>query len=258
MPPPAANKPLSEQKKRILRDWIAAGAEYRTHWAFAPPEKSPPPAVHRSELTRNTIDRFILARLEAEGEGLTPAPEADRYTLIRRVYLDLVGLPPTPAEADASSHDPAPTPMNGWSIGCWPRRIMASAGRGAGSTWPATPTPTATKKTGRGRSGPIATGSSTRSTRTCRSTSSPSSNSPATCCPARRSPSAVATGFHRNTMLNEEGGIDPLEFRFYAMVDRVQRYRHGLARADPRLRPVPHAQVRSDPAPRLLPVDGAS
>ena len=63
-----------------------------------------------------------------------------------------------------------------------------------------------------------------------------------------RSSQRIATGFHRNTMLNEEGGIDPLEFRFYAMVDRVNTTATDLAGADRRLRPVPHAQVRSDPA----------
>ena len=68
----------------------------------------------------------------------------------------------------------------------------------------------------------------------------------------------VATGFHRNTMLNEEGGIDPLEFRFYAMTDRVATTGTAWLGPDDRLRPVPHAQVRPDPAPRLLPVHGAA
>ena len=68
----------------------------------------------------------------------------------------------------------------------------------------------------------------------------------------------IATGFHRNTMLNEEGGIDPLEFRFHAMTDRVATTGDGLARPDARLRPVPHAQVRPDPAPRVLPASWRS
>ena len=77
------------------------------------------------------------------------------------------------------------------------------------------------KKIGSVRSGPIAIGSSTPSTPTCRSIGSRSSNWPATCCPNATLEQRVATGFHRNTMLNEEGGIDPLEFRYYAVVDRI-------------------------------------
>ncbi len=116
---------------------------------------------------------------------------------------------------------PRQRPTRPWSIGCWPRPTMASGGRGAGSIWPAMPTPTAMKKIASVRSGPIAIGSSTPSTPTCRSTSLRSTNWRATCCPPRTSENRVATGFHRNTMLNEEGGIDPLEFRYYAVVDRI-------------------------------------
>ena len=106
MPPPTANKPLSEEKKRILREWIAGGAQYKAHWAFVPPKQAVPPRVTDFAWPRNAIDRFILARLESV--GLKPAPEADRYTLVRRVSLDLIGLPPTPAEADAFVNDKAP------------------------------------------------------------------------------------------------------------------------------------------------------
>ena len=105
--------------------------------------------------------------------------------------------------------------------GCWLRLTMASAGAGDGSTWLVTPIPTATRKTEPARCGPIATGCSARSTPTCPSTSSPSSSLPAISLPGATASQRVATGFHRNTMLNEEGGIDPLEFRFYAMTDRV-------------------------------------
>ena len=100
-------------------------------------------------------------------------------------------------------------------------RTTASAGRGPGSTWPATPTPTATASTPRARSGSTATGSSTPSTATCRSTRSRSSSSPATSCPARRLDQQVATGFHRNTPINQEGGIDLEQFRVESVVDRV-------------------------------------
>ena len=106
---------------------------------------------------RNPIDDFVLARLAQE--GLAPSPEADPYTLCRRVYLDLIGLPPTPEEADAFCAGCERRIVTSvWSIACSPRRITASAGRGAGSISPATPTPTATRRIATGASGRIATG----------------------------------------------------------------------------------------------------
>ena len=115
----------------------------------------------------------------------------------------------------------ARTPTRSRSTGCWPRRTTASAGAGTGSTRPATPTPTATRRTSRGRSGSTATGSSTPSTATCPTTSSSSSSSPATCCPSPTQDQIVATGFLRNSMINEEGGVDPEQFRMEAMFDRM-------------------------------------
>ena len=106
MPPPKSHKTLTEAQKGLLKAWIAAGAEYQAHWSFIPPKRTPPPAVTNEAWARNPIDRFVLARLEAE--GLKPAPEADRRTLARRVSLDLNGLPPDPAEVDAFVKDEAP------------------------------------------------------------------------------------------------------------------------------------------------------
>src|SRR5262245_32111142 len=100
MPPPGSHKTLTRQQKQILQRWISEGAEYQPHWAFVPPVRMPPPPTQQAGgVIRNPIDRFIQARLARE--GLTPAPEAPRDTLIRRVTLDLTGLPPTPAEVDA-------------------------------------------------------------------------------------------------------------------------------------------------------------
>lgn len=99
MPPPESNKTLSDTDKETLRQWIAEGAEYRQHWSFVPPRRSAPPVVKNEKWVRDPIDRFILAKLESE--GLTPSAEADRTTLIRRLTLDLTGLPPTPEEIDA-------------------------------------------------------------------------------------------------------------------------------------------------------------
>src|SRR5438132_2246226 len=87
MPPASANKPLSGEQKQILRRWIAQGAEYRPHWAFVPPKPSPLPKIKQADWPRNAIDDYILARLEAA--GLPASPQADPYTLVRRVYLDM-------------------------------------------------------------------------------------------------------------------------------------------------------------------------
>jgi hypothetical protein len=106
MPPPEANKPLSDTDKETLRAWIEQGADYQTHWAFVAPRRPALPAVKDGKWSRGPIDAFLLARIEAE--GLRPSPEADKTTLIRRLTLDLTGLPPLPAEVDAFANDPAP------------------------------------------------------------------------------------------------------------------------------------------------------
>jgi len=106
MPPPTSNRRLSDDQKRLLERWIAAGADYAPHWAFVPPVRPAVPAVSPSAWPRNDVDRFVLAALERH--GLAPSPEADRPTLIRRLHADLVGLPPTPEEVDAFVADADP------------------------------------------------------------------------------------------------------------------------------------------------------
>ncbi len=109
MPPAKTGKNLTPQQIETLRAWIDQGAPYALHWAFVPPIKPEPPKVGDaapSGWPRNPIDNFILARLVRE--GLHPSPEADKTTLIRRVTLDLTGLPPTPAEVDAFLSDKSP------------------------------------------------------------------------------------------------------------------------------------------------------
>ena len=179
----------ARRRKRLLKRWIAAGR--RVSAALVVHRAEAARACPRSRTqawVRNPIDRFMLAKLEAN--GLHPAPEADRRTLARRLSLDLTGLPPEPAESSRrSSTTPRPTPTRSSSTGCSPRRNGASTAPATGSTPPAMPTPTASTSTTTARSGRIATGSSTPSTATCRSTSSRSSNWPATCCPAARSTS---------------------------------------------------------------------
>jgi hypothetical protein len=98
MPPRKTNRTLTAAQKETLRRWIDEGAAWGKHWAYEPPVRPPSPAVRDRIWARNPIDVFVLARLEKE--GLTPSPEATRETLIRRVSLDLTGLPPTPREVD--------------------------------------------------------------------------------------------------------------------------------------------------------------
>ena len=107
MPPAFADKHLTESQKEILRQWVAEGAKYEGHWSFQPVRWPAVPAVEeRGALIRNPIDAFIQSRLAKE--GLEASPEADRRTLIRRVALDLTGLPPTPAEVEAFLRDTSP------------------------------------------------------------------------------------------------------------------------------------------------------
>ncbi len=107
MPPPDSNRFLSDEQREILRRWVAQGAEYQKHWSFELPVESEPPAVSKADWPRNPIDQFILARLDSE--GLDPSPEADRATLLRRLSLDLTGLPPTPDELDSFLANKSPT-----------------------------------------------------------------------------------------------------------------------------------------------------
>ncbi len=107
MPPPKAKKaPLTAEQIATLRRWIEQGAPYENHWAFLPLNSALPPVVRDRAWVRNSIDQYILARLESE--SIRPSPEADRATLIRRVSLDLLGLLPTPEEVAAFVADPAP------------------------------------------------------------------------------------------------------------------------------------------------------
>ena len=106
MPPPETKKELTAAQKETLRRWIAEGAEYQPHWSFIAPKRPQLPAVKNGAWVRNPMDAFVLARLEAM--GLSPAPEADKRTLARRLSLDITGLPPAPelVEKFVSDSDP--------------------------------------------------------------------------------------------------------------------------------------------------------
>ena len=114
MPPHETGQSLTAARKETLRRWIAEGAKYQTHWAFVTPARPAVPDIHKlkSQIpnlkleTRNSIDRFVFARIEAA--GLRPSPETDRATLLRRVTLDLTGLPPSIDEVDEFLADRQP------------------------------------------------------------------------------------------------------------------------------------------------------
>jgi len=219
MPPPETNKHLTEAEKERLQQWIEQGAEYERHWAFVPPARPELPALRKQGWPLNPIDTFILGKLEAA--GLEPAPEADRLALVRRVYLDLIGLPPTVQEAEAFLRDTAPDAyeqlverlLESDHYGeRWARRWLDLA-RYADSNgyekdrdrsiWPYRDWVI------RALNSDMPFDQFTLEQLAGDMLPSPTLDQ------------LVATGFHRNTMLNEEGGIDPLEYRFHAMTDRV-------------------------------------
>lgn len=234
MPPPDANKALSRPQIQLLKRWVEHGAEWRQHWAFIRPEKPPVPQDD-SGWARNEIDAFALPRMQAA--GLSPSPEADPWTLVRRVYLDLTGLPPTPEEAD------------NWVARIWPEADLTQPGSLRSQTneaeWQKLITsllnsPAWAERWAR-RWLDLARYADTNGYEKDRERSiwpwrdwviqSLQDGMPfdqftieqiaGDMLPGATQQQLVATGFHRNTMLNEEGGIDPLEFRFHAMTDRV-------------------------------------
>jgi hypothetical protein len=106
MPPPESRLALTAAERERIRLWIQEGAAWQQHWSFVPPVRPPLPETSDTGWVRNPIDAFVLARLEAA--RLAPAPAADKTTLIRRVTLDLTGLPPTPDEVSAFLNDSSP------------------------------------------------------------------------------------------------------------------------------------------------------
>lgn len=220
MPPVSTGKRLSPQEIAALKRWIAQGAVYKPHWAFVKPQRPRLPSVRNAKWIRNGIDSFILARLEKE--GLAPAPQADRYTLLRRLSLDLTGLPPTPDEVTAFMQDTSPTayekvvdrllasPHYGEK---WARmwldlaRYADSAGYGSDplrpNLWPY-------------REWVI--NAFNRNLPYDRFTIEQLAGD---LLPNPTRDQLIATAFHRNTMTNTEGGTDDEEFRTAAVKDRT-------------------------------------
>ncbi len=126
MPPPETKKALTAEQKELLTRWIAAGAEYQPHWSFIAPHRSELPPVQNEAWVKNAIDRFVLAKLEAN--GLSPAPEADVRALFRRLHLDITGLPPTPEDTDAFAKDYAAGGDE--ALSAWIDRLMETTAWG--------------------------------------------------------------------------------------------------------------------------------
>jgi hypothetical protein len=226
MPPPGPQAPLSPEQIAILARWIEQGAKYEDHWAFIPPKRAPvplpvaaDPAESAAVGPQSPIDAFINRSLTEA--GLRPAPQADRYALVRRVYLDLIGIPPTPEQTDAFVEDSSPVAYERLVD-----TLLASPDYAARWARPWLDLARYADTNGYEKDRP-------RTIWPYRDWVLDAINQdlPYDQFSIRQlagdtfenatSADRIATGFHRNTMLNEEGGIDPQEFRFHAMNDRV-------------------------------------
>ena len=224
MPPIETKKPLSKKEIETLRRWSEQGAKWSQHWAFVRPTKQKLPESGR-EWATNEIDRFVHDRIVKA--GLAPSKRADALTLVRRLHLDLIGLPPTPEVADAWAQRLAPDGQ--FQIAVWEQLVdELLKSKEYGPRWAR-------------RWLDLARYADTNGYEKDRDRSiwpyrdyvirAINEDMPfdrfaieqlaGDMLPNATQRQRIATGFHRNTMLNEEGGIDPLEFRFHAMTDRV-------------------------------------
>ncbi|MCR9201908.1 MAG: DUF1549 domain-containing protein, partial [Planctomycetaceae bacterium] len=228
MPPPDSGKQLDDAQKQMIRLWIRQGAPWEQHWSFRQPILPDVPAQDNA-WCRNEIDQFILRKLRAA--QLTPAAPAAPAVQLRRLFLDLTGVPPTIEQADH------------WRARIWPDSGQAETGHDA--EWEALvdelmSSPRYGERWAR-RWLDLARYADTNGYEKDRDRSiwpyrdwvvdAINANMPfdrftieqlaGDMLPNATQQQRIATGFHRNTMLNEEGGIDPLEFRYHAMTDRV-------------------------------------
>ncbi len=219
MPPRKTGKSVTPAEADLLRRWIAQGGKYAQHWSYEAPKRPEPPAVKQADWARTPIDRFILARLEAA--QLKPQPEADRRTLARRVALDLAGLPPTPAEVEAFVADPRPD--------AYERFVDLQLARPAyGEHWARSWLDLARYADSRGyaddqprsiwRYRDYVIDAFNRNVPFDQFTIEQLAGD---LLPNPTAEQLYATGFHRNTMNNTEGGTDDEEFRTVAVIDRV-------------------------------------
>lgn len=223
MPPPKSNKPrFSASEVELMKRWIAQGAKYEQHWAFVKPVRPEVPAAVKGSNSAHPVDRFIDAKL-AES-GLSANGKADPYTLIRRLSYDLRGLPPTVPETDAFLAAYTSSP-----VGAWEDLVDSFlASTAYGERWARDWLDLARYADSNGyeKDRPRSIWPYRDWVVRALNADMPYDRFTIEQLAGDMLPNAtvdqrVATGFHRNTMLNEEGGIDPLEFRYHAMVDRV-------------------------------------
>jgi len=250
MPSPESNRTLTAAQKDLLRRWVAEGAPWAKHWAYVPPQRPAVPVIARPPApVRNPIDAFVLARLAQERapaaselsrpnlfrrlarsfarpkwDGIMPSPEAPRAALIRRVSLDLTGLPPTPAEVDAFERDRRPdayerlvdrllaSPHHGER---WARPWLDVA-RYADSNGYSVDAP---RQIWKYRDWVVAA-----INRDLPYDQFVIEQLAGDLLPTPTVDQRVATGFNRNTQINQEGGIDPEQFRIEAVMDRVATF----------------------------------
>ena len=219
MPPADSKPPLSAEEVETLSRWIDQGGAYQQHWAFVPPTKPGVPNVEDPTWCEGEIDRFLLSRMSVA--GLTPSKPASQATLVRRLYLDLTGTTPSPEQVSRFLKDDHPLAY---------RRLvdhlLASPDYAERFARPWLDLARYSDTNGYEKDRP-------RTIWPYRDWVIQAINADkpfdqfsieqiaGDMLPGSTDQQKIATGFHRNTMLNEEGGIDPLEYRFYAMVDRV-------------------------------------
>jgi hypothetical protein len=219
MPPKDKGERLTTAQVAKLRAWIDQGAKWEEHWAYVKPRRAPLPEVHRKSWVRNGIDNFVLARLERE--GLTPSPEADQATLIRRVSLDLTGLPPTLAEVDSFLADKSPNAYEEVVD-----RLLASPHYGERQAVPwldeaRYADTNGYEKDDRRTIWPYRDWVINAFNRDLPFDQFTIEQIAGDLLPGATREQKIATGFHRNTMVNSEGGTDDEEFRVAAIIDRV-------------------------------------
>jgi hypothetical protein len=227
MPPPQAKKPaVNAQEAELLRRWIAQGAKYEGHWAFQPLATTPGPAVKNIKWARNEIDHFILTRLERE--GIAPSPQADARTLIRRLSLDLTGLLPAPTEVEAfvKAFNTTDTRKQDAAYRAMVERLLASPHYGErwGRHW-------LDQARYADSNGYTIDGERVMWPYRDWVIQALNEDKPfdqftieqlaGDLLPNPTKAQLVATGFHRNTVINEEGGVDPEQARVEQVMDRV-------------------------------------
>ena len=234
---PMGAKPLTPEQIAILRNWIDSGATWpdsaagedatiHKHWAFVPPVRPAVPTPANAPWVKTPVDAFVLARLEKE--GLQPAPEADRAVLLRRLSLDLIGLPPTPAELDAFLADRTPAAYRKQV-----ERLLASPHYGErwGRLW--LDAARYADSNGYEKDAPrfvwfFRDWVINSLNRDLPYNEFITDQIAGDLLPDATQDQVVATGFLRNSMLNEEGGVDPEQFRMEAMYDRVDAIGKGI------------------------------